>query len=147
MEMNQFMYDNWKSIITPDSYIFMLGDFVCGTKRYDLDKNEAAQQLYDVLPGRKIFILGNHDNNMVKGTNIPAIEGPIEVIYKNKRILLNHEPIYESFEQDLLVHGHVHDAKRFHYESNKFNVSCEAINYMPILIDDILEKFDNDKIK
>jgi calcineurin-like phosphoesterase family protein len=136
-EVNQTIFDNWNNTISDDDYIFFLGDFVIGHP----EKYKVAQIIYDLLKGKKIFVKGSHDNHLKEYTNIPVQMGPMEIIYKGKRILLNHEPIYK-FKQDLLIHGHVHKKLPFHYKPNMFNVSCEVINYTPVHIDKILEDFE-----
>jgi calcineurin-like phosphoesterase family protein len=139
-DVNRTMFENWNNTISDEDYIFFLGDFVCGTNEHGLDKYKTAQILYDSLNGKKIFIKGSHDEHMKEYTKIPIQNGPIEILYKGKRILLNHEPIKE-FEQHILIHGHVHKSFPYHYKQNCFNISCEVINYIPIHIDKILEDF------
>jgi len=142
-EVNELMFNNWNNTISKDTFILFLGDFVCGTQEHGLDKYKTAQSIYERLNGKKIFIKGSHDNKLKEYTNIPVIEGPIEIIYKEKRILLNHEPL-QHFDQDILIHGHVHRSFPYHYKQNCFNVSVEVINYTPVSIDKIL--IDNCKI-
>lgn len=136
-EVNKVILENWNNTVSEDDYIFFLGDFVCGTQEHGLDKYKTAQAIYDCLNGKKVFILGSHDGHMGEYSKIPVIKGPIEILYKEKRILLDHEPIY-TFDQDIMIHGHVHKNLPFHHKPNMFNVSVEVVNYKPVLIDDIL---------
>ena len=138
-EVNKLIFENWNNTVSDDDYIFFLGDFVCGTYEHGLDKYKTAQTLYDCLNGKKVFILGSHDGHMGKYTKIPVIRGPIEILYKEKRILIDHEPIY-TFEQELMIHGHVHKSLPFHHQPKMFNVSVEVVNYTPVHIDKILKE-------
>jgi calcineurin-like phosphoesterase family protein len=139
-EMNKTIFENWNNTIGEDDYIFFLGDFVCGSNVHGFDKYKTAQIIYDNLQGKKILIKGNHDENLKKYTKIPVIEESLEIIYKDKRIILSHAPI-EVFKQDISIHGHVHNNLTFHHKPNCFNVSCEVVNFTPVHIDDILKEF------
>lgn len=135
-EMNETIFNNWNNTVKPEDYIFFLGDFVVGAEQ----KYKTAQILYDSLNGKKIFLKGNHDENLGKYTKIPVITGPLEVLYGDKRILLNHEPIWD-FEQDLMICGHIHNnGENEKLKPNMFNVSVEVVNYAPVHIDDIFKK-------
>jgi len=135
-EMNKTIFDNWNKTVKDDDYIFFLGDFVIGAQ----EKYKTAQILYESLNGKKIFLKGNHDEHLGKYTNIPVQNGPLEILYQGKRILLNHEPIY-SFEQDLMVCGHIHNNEENNrLKPNMINVSVEVVNYTPVHIDEVLKK-------
>lgn len=136
-EMNGTIFNNWNNTVSDEDYIFFLGDFVVGAEQ----KYKVAQIIYDALKGRKIFLKGNHDEHLKKYTNIPVIEGSLGVIYKEKRILLNHEPIwdFDRNKWDYHFFGHIHnnsDNERID-KTCMFNCSVEMINYKPVLIDDI----------
>jgi calcineurin-like phosphoesterase family protein len=142
-EVNRTMLENWNNTVLDDEYIIFLGDFVCGTHEHGLDKYVTAQAIYDSLKGRKIFLKGNHDERLKKYTKIPIIEDSLGIIYKGKRILLNHEPVsnFERNDWDLMIHGHVHNNLIFHHQKDMFNVSIESVNYKPVHIDEIFEKW------
>lgn len=133
--MNKCIFDNWNQTVTDEDYIIFLGDFVVGAE----NKYETAQILYDSLHGRKLFLKGNHDENLKKFTKIPVIEDSLGIIYKGKRILLNHEPIwdFDRSQWDFHVFGHIHNNElnqRVDKNCMK-NVSVEMINYTPVSID------------
>lgn len=135
-EMNETIFNNWNNTISDDDYIFFLGDFVIGHEQ----KYKTAQYIYDCLNGKKIFLKGNHDEHLKEYTKIPVMEDLLEIRYREKRILLNHEPIYK-FDQDLMICGHIHNnEENGRLKPNMFNVSVEMINYTPIHIDTIFEK-------
>lgn len=135
-EMNETIFNNWNNTVAEDDYIFFLGDFVVGAP----NKYATAQVLYDALNGKKIFFKGNHDEFLGRYTNIPVITGPLEVLYKGKRILLNHEPMWD-FEQDLQICGHIHsNEENSRLKPNMINVSVEMVNYTPVHIDEVLKR-------
>lgn len=141
-QMNELMYMNWCETVSPEDIIFHLGDWVIGHP----NKYATAQILYDSLPGIKKFLLGNHDTYLNEYTTINAYDGPISLKYKDKTILLCHEPIYD-FDEDIELCGHIHNDKEANdkLKSNMFNCSVEMIGFKPILIDDIFIKL-NDRI-
>jgi calcineurin-like phosphoesterase family protein len=96
--------------------------------------------LYGKLNGNKIFIRGNHDRDNV----LPYLkEYKVLLNYKNKyKFLLQHrkDVTWPGKENGvILIHGHTHDDKILS-DVNSVNVSCEAIGYIPIHIEEILEK-------
>ena len=142
-EMNELILNNWNNTVGDDDYIFFLGDFVIGAQ----NKYETAQIIYDSLKGKKIYLKGNHDTHLKKFTNIPVIDGPIEIIYRDKKIILNHVPIwnFNRSRYDFHIFGHIHNNI---VENSKVdltrmkNVSVEMVGYKPVHIDDILIEFE-----
>jgi len=137
-DMNKCMWDNWCEKVSENDDIWFLGDWVIGHP----NKYGTAQILYDNLPGVKHFIKGNHDNALKECTNIPVEDGPVQINYKGKSIVLCHEPIFE-FSQDYQCCGHLHnneDNKLL--KKNMFNCSVEMIDFAPILIDEVIEKIE-----
>lgn len=137
-DMNSTIFENWNNTVSDEDYIFFLGDFVIGAE----NKYETAQIIYDSLNGKKIFLKGNHDERLKKYTNIPVIDGSLGVIYKEKRILLNHEPIwdFDRSKWDWHVFGHIHNNSDNESvdKSCMKNVSVEMIDYTPVHIDNII---------
>lgn len=141
-KMNNYMIQQWNSIVQKDDIVYFLGDFGFGN----------ANILHDIalqLNGKKIIILGNHDRRM--GINRWKTVGfeevykkPIELDIKKdnfNKILLSHEP-KECDLTTLNIHGHIHNiplSQEFD-KNNHFCVSVEMINYTPITLDEIIEK-------
>jgi calcineurin-like phosphoesterase family protein len=145
-EMNETIFNNWNNTVKPDDYLFFLGDFVVGAEQ----KYKTAQILYDSLNGKKIFLQGNHDEHLGKYTNIPVINGPMGVLYKDKRILFNHEPMwnFDKKQWDYHIFGHIHnnsENSRIDKTCMK-NVSVEMINYTPVFIDDVIQEMEKQRL-
>jgi calcineurin-like phosphoesterase family protein len=140
-EVNKLMFDNWNNTVSDNDFVFFLGDFVVGHP----EKYKTAQILHDSLRGRKIFLKGNHDSDINKYTNIKVIDDNLGVIYKGKRILLSHRPVWDLDRSrwDYSIFGHIHNNEENSRLNNSYqkNVSVEVINYKPVLIDQVLEEF------
>jgi len=134
-EMNEVMFNNWQETISPEDKVIYLGDWVIGSDK----KYAIAQVLHDELNGKKLFIQGNHDEQLHKHTTIKTIKGTIEVKYKGLNILLCHEPIWD-FDHDLQVCGHIHNNEvNNQLKWNMFNAGMEMTNYTPVHIDDVIQ--------
>ena len=99
-------------------------------------------QILKAMNGRKTLIKGNHDNliNVRKYLGVfDDVHGVKVINTKGHKFVVSHVPLHpDSLARwGVNIHGHVHsntlDDDRY------FNVSCEAINYTPIHIDEIIE--------
>jgi len=139
-EHNETIFCNWNEKVSPESNIIFLGDFVVGA----FNKYGTAKVLYNALHGRKFMMLGNHDGHLAD--YIPAFDGPLEVKYLDKRLLLSHEPLWDFDRSKYFAHifGHIHSNS----ENEKVdktcmkNVSVEMVNYAPVFIDDIIQEME-----
>ncbi len=131
-KMNQVIMDNWTYNIADEDYVIFVGDLVMGVGS---EKNKVAKILDDYLPGKKIYIRGNHDMTI---TSIPMVND-LTIKYLDKTIYFNHYP-NKDFNTDYYVHGHTHNHKLIHSaRPNVFNVSTEACRYEPILLSELID--------
>lgn len=135
-EEKDIIVNNIKSLsLSIYDKLWILGDI--GDPKYMKEIKDA------IFLGSCTVIKGNHDRNIRKeleSLDIEYIRYP--VMYKG--LWLSHEPItYIPKECPYLnIHGHIHN---YHYglggkwiDGNRhFNVSCEAIDYKPISLNDI----------
>lgn len=143
-EMNEYMIEKWNSVVTDEDEVYFLGDFA-----YKCSKNKALEMFYR-LNGKKHLIKGNHDSRLAskftdEWESISDLK-TIKYIKDNgceQRIVLCHYPIYSwdgKFQGSIHLHGHLHE-KNTDIEGKILNVSCEQLDYTPISIDKVLEKF------
>jgi calcineurin-like phosphoesterase family protein len=58
-EMNEMLIKRYNEVVKPDDLVYHLGDFAfCGSQK--------ANAILEQLPGRKFWILGNHDMGLMK---------------------------------------------------------------------------------
>lgn len=125
-EMNSTIITNWNKTVKKGDTVIIPGDVF-----FKINK-ELITSITNSLNGKKILIIGNHDNHspsfyMEVGFS-NAYYYPI--FYDNKYII-SHFPI-EDTKGFINIHGHIHDkviGDRFH-----INVSVEQLNYTPINI-------------
>lgn len=138
-EMNQRLIEFWNSVVGNDDLVYVLGDFTLSRKM------NVIKNLVNLLNGKKILIMGNHDTRKPKD----YVECGFEVATKKPimvepGVILMHEP----FENSSLIapnyiyfFGHVHANKTLMDEyPNCMCVSVERIDYKPINLDECIKK-------
>jgi calcineurin-like phosphoesterase family protein len=156
-EMNERMIESWNSVVADNDIVYFLGDFGFGDK-------EKLSNICAQLNGTKILLRGNHDykrgkqswrdigfkevfSKKVDFANLDIstffdgeFDHKIEIL-SFKNIILSHEPKVVP-DDTLNIHGHIHNiplSTEFN-SNNHFCVSVEMINYVPITLEQILQK-------
>lgn len=96
----QIIKDDWKDKVRKNDVVYILGD-ACFTMETVAD--------FEILPGRKILIRGNHDllNTAVYLKYFEGVYG----LLKYKEFWLSHAPIHpDELRGKVNLHGHVHYA-------------------------------------
>lgn len=151
-EMNQFMIDSWNSVITEEDEVYHLGDV-----SYKMNLNQLKTVLSE-LNGKIHLIRGNHDKDKViakVGSRFETIQDYKYFQYKYEdkeyNFVLFHYPIYSwqgRFRGSIHLHGHTHktdfdDTTGKGFYGHIMNVAVEHLNYKPISIVDIINRFKN----
>jgi calcineurin-like phosphoesterase family protein len=144
-EMNQFIIDKWNSIITDEDTVYCLGDF-----SYKIS-TKTLLHIFNSLNGKIILIEGNHDARTLKANKIAhrfeSVHKLLELNYNKIHFVLCHYPL-ESWRlkerKSIHLHGHVHGNLEYNRFKNRIDVSCEAIDYTPISIEEIIKKVYNE---
>ena len=135
-EMNELIIKNWIDTVKSDEdTVWHLGDV--GNCEYLKD-----------LPGKKIIILGNHDNEEEIRKTLPGAK-IYDMPIIDRFLFLSHKPI-EFLPKEipyLNIHGHLHqydyrmtDGLNWYKGNRYFNASCEKIGFKPISALDIMKK-------
>lgn len=126
-EHDETIISNWNSVVTKRDTVWVLGDFSFKTTQEYVDSVRAR------LNGYIKFIQGNHD--IVIPTNVRLM--PPLVSYKG--FWLSHAPIHPlELRSKKNIHGHTHSFKI--PDDNYISVSCEQVNFTPILIESFLKE-------
>ena len=136
VEMNSHILKQWNSIVTPEDDVMFLGDFL-------FYKEDYCKEILDKFNGNKHLIIGNHDRKKVVQCESWSYTGnscSFEHSETGHLICLQHRPfVNQEFDpKKILIHGHTHGYHGL-INNNQIDVSCEAINYTPISIDDIIK--------
>lgn len=134
-EMNAEMIKTYKKYVKKGDICIWAGDV---TFKGNTVFNE------DIYPhfkdGYNILVIGNHDfmNKNVRNLNFDENHLIITLNYKNKKVAITHIPFETKDNNFINVHGHIHDKEsEFNHQ---INVSIEALDFKPVLLQDILEK-------
>lgn len=133
-EMNQFMIEQWNSVVNNNDTVFVLGDFF---DFYYCDDIQVFDVL-DQLQGNIILIAGNHDRgnlDVFRAYGIEVIEHPI---IKDEFWILSHEPMFVTESAPYAnIFAHVHNNPMYRTVSSRsFCASAERHNYEPMLLRD-----------
>ena len=143
-EMNEKIIDNWNKLVNKNDIVYHLGDFFLGQKS-DLIN------IVSKLNGKIYLIKANHDRLTTKAYEECGIKilknAPISI--DEYKVILSHRPLPDTMIKNnyLNIHGHIHERKLEDiYDNNLYtkekhlNVSCDVLNFTPILIDEIVNK-------
>jgi calcineurin-like phosphoesterase family protein len=141
-EMDKTILDNINETVMEEDTLIHLGDVGFGSWKNIQDI------ILQIKCNNKILVMGNHDRNLSPQTwrEIGFQEvSPWPIIYDDWYIMC-HEPILiETNSPFGVIYGHTHhnnyDSPNHHY----FNTSIEAINYKPMLLDDIKDTISSGK--
>lgn len=118
-EHNQWIVDQWNSVVTKRDTVFVLGDVA-----FDME----YIKLLDEMKGTKKLVRGNHDK-----FNIQVYLKYFDEVYgllKYKGYWLSHAPIHPMELRGLKnIHGHVHNNSI--PDDNYINVCVEKLNGIP----------------
>ena len=131
-EMNQWLMDQWNSVVKKRDIVWVLGDVAW---------NEESLQLMYGMNGQLRLILGNHDT--LPPESYSRVFDKVVAYQSYKGFWLSHMPIHEH---DMLntrvkgnIHGHLHQGKID--DPRYVNVSVEHSKGVPRLFSEILEEF------
>ena len=142
-EMNEYMIQQWNSVVKPNDRVIHCGDITFGSK------DNFAENIFSRLNGTIELILGNHDdpNFLVKRKIVKKIHvwmpiPSIEVVVSH--IPLNISQLARGSKDRktpaVCCHGHIHEKPA--PEGPYLNICPEKIGYTPIHIDELKERAD-----
>ena len=128
-EMNDALIENWNAVVKPEDTVIHLGDVGLGPK-------EKIAPIVQSLKGRKILVMGNHDNLSEQAYRDMGFwtVSRFPIVYDGFYIM-SHAPIqlpnktcYKN------IYGHVHNDPNYVDTPYSQCVSVERINYTPFLL-------------
>ena len=142
-EMNAKLIENWNKKVREGDIIYFLGDF-------SFKGNQSkADEILKQLKGKKYFIKGNHDKRTwlerVKENKLIEDYFDYKEIDDNGRmVVLCHYPFHSwngLYHGSYHLYGHVHDktVENEEWQNNRYNVSCEVLEYEPKTLDEIIK--------
>lgn len=138
-DMNSYMIERWNNVVGQDDVVLHIGDVAFGSK------SNVPEKFLNKLNGRKIVILGNHDDSINQSTfPYPTFESTI-CRYKGYRFWCTHRPEdVPEYWTEWVIHGHSHNNKPLiDYQKNRLNVSVENIEYTPVPLGELVKTLNN----
>ena len=135
-EHDETIVENWNKTVRPQDHVYHLGDVVIKRQNLSIIKR---------LNGHKRLVRGNHDVAKTR----EFIEAGFDEIYgvrvwPKHNLIFSHVPLHPSSLSSRNwknVHGHLHENDVYKMENDVYiiddryqNVSCEKINYTPLLL-------------
>lgn len=153
-QMNMYMIEKWNEVVGEDDEVYYGGDLM-----YKMNPNSFVKNVLNNLNGKIYLLLGNHDERYLKKymDRIEWVKDRFELKYihedKEYRFILDHYPLYSwkgMWRKTIHLHGHTHhNTSDLYYESigNKMNINCEFLEYKPISIVEVINKFKNRELE
>ena len=128
-EMDRALIKNWNETVSNNDTVLVLGDVGFGSKEY-------IASLIKQLNGKKILIMGNHDNWSEQTYRDMGFHTVSRFpILWNDFYLLSHAPLILSETTPYFnLYGHVHDDSRYVDTASSKCVSVERIGYRPFFL-------------
>lgn len=132
-DMHECIVKKWNSVISPNDYVYHLGDV---TFQYHRPFNE----LMYALNGHKRLIVGNHDKLKQEGLLKHFDKVDLWKGFKECNFTASHLPLRRDGLRDgaFNVHGHTH--QNFIDDPHYLNMCVEVRNFTPVHLDKICEE-------
>lgn len=152
---NEYMIQQWNSVVGSDDIILHLGDLFCWFKQGQF---KFEGQVLPRLNGNKYLILGNHDKSKPSEYEQMGFKiiDPFTTEINGLKVSFNHYPwkFDEYHDDEIRIHGHIHNGgypKTSNWKDGvtgtsprQINVSVEVIDYTPQRIIDLDPRFKNE---
>ncbi len=146
--MDELLLYNWNKKVKGNDTVYILGDLIC--------KSDNPERYLSKLKGKKVLIVGNHDNGWLENidrSNFLKIEPLIEQSLENRMITMCHYPMLEwrASRKELsctklgyLIHGHIHQRFERRYldlflSPNALNAGVDVNNFEPVTFSELEE--------
>jgi len=129
-EMDAALIKNWNETVSNNDIVLHLGDVCVGGGK------ERAKEIISRLNGKKILIMGNHDNwseEFYRSAGFHTVSR-FPILYDNF-FLLSHAPLQLSETTPYFnYYGHVHNDNKYVDNATSRCVSVERIGYRPLFL-------------
>lgn len=140
-DMETVIEENWNSVVTPKDRVFCIGDMIMKASKL---------KFLSRLNGEKVLIMGNHDV-FRQDDYAKYFTGVLGVMRYRRQFVLSHVPAHpgsmDRWKYNIHGHLHQHNVRKEDgtIDPKYINVSAEQLNYTPISIDQLCEKYNIDQ--
>jgi len=132
---DEYLLDMYLNTVKKRDIVYFLGDIIMSRKYLEVVRD---------LPGRKILIMGNHDDDHLSDRDDPItcrelvnVYDAVHGFHRKNRLWLSHAPIHPSeLRGKFNVHGHTHQNNID--DTRYYNVCVEQTGYQLILWQEVL---------
>jgi len=136
-EMENALITNWNNVVSKNDIVYVLGDFSFG------DNHQRYKKILKNLSGRKILIMGNHDDNRPRFYVSAGFESVHYPYINIGEYTLCHDPALSQVDRNRkFIIGHIHDL--FVKHKNCVNCGVDVHNFTPQPFDYITSLFDKE---
>ena len=140
-EMNKAIAQKWNERVCDKDTVYVLGDFAI---------DDTSAQIVSELNGKKILLLGNHDEVLSLTTlrKFACVKTIMTIEDNGRSVCLCHYPLL-SYDRSVYggyhVFGHIHNNKNdIAYSlqkqlTNSFNCGADVVGFIPRTLDELLE--------
>ena len=147
-EMNETIIANYNARVGKNDKVYILGDIT-----HHLPEEEAMKMIKR-LNGKKHLIIGNHDKIITPSGLFESCEMLTKVNDFNKIFWVCHYPLlawHHMRSGTIMLHGHCHNTPEYNITNKenrllRFDVGCDACNYMPINSKEIINFFGEEAL-
>lgn len=143
-EQDQAIAENWKNAVGDDDTVYVLGDAAEGDY-------ERVIRILSPLPGRKILVVGNHDDDesllhYQRSRLFESIMGYAKTEEGGKEIILFHYPIMDWEDRQfgsVLVYGHIHnkdlpEIRGYYKDKPCYNCGADVVGFAPRTLEELI---------
>ena len=135
-EMNEFLINEWNSIVEPEDHVYYLGDFGLAGPEILMPFRKRMNGIW------KLFLGGNHDrSSMMKVSSLAETVikySPVkryEIELEGIPFVMSHCPIKrENNDTRIYLFGHTHAKIAKETSYNNINIGIDSWNYGPVSI-------------
>lgn len=150
-EQDEAIARNWRNAVKEEDTVYILGDAAEGDY-------ERVIRIFSSLPGRKILVVGNHDDeesilHYRRHGLFDHITNYAKTEIEKRDVILFHYPIMDWENRQfgsILVYGHIHnkdmeDIKNYYKDKPCYNCGADVIGFTPRTLEE-LRKIKEEKL-
>lgn len=144
-EMDEVILQRWNAKVKPNDTVYILGDLMFRNKR-------APEEYLTQMPGKKHFIVGNHDKAWMKkadlGQWIESVDMMLFTSDGQRKLTMCHYPMMSwpfSNHEGWMIYGHIHENTDMDYwplidrYDRMLNAGVDINGFAPVTFEEMLE--------
>ena len=144
-EMRRELIQRYRACVSDEDTCYFLGDLFVAPRN---GKPHGEESILDCLPGHKILLIGNHDDDLIRSVDLSKyfeqVAECLNIVDNGHPITLAHVPMADApalREGGFMIHGHLHTTPFSGGETwsdRILNACVEVNNYAPATLDQLI---------